>query len=381
MLQKRHEAPQPSIYTFKERGPRMKDALILVINPGSTSTKIAIFRNETNEMQKNITHSSEELQHFKTLFDQLEYRKEKIIDTITSAGYSLEDITAIASRGGVLKPLTSGVYPFSDQMIDDLRTGRYMLHASNLGAVIGQQLCQQYNIPGFIADPVTVDEMEDLARISGLNGIQRKSIWHALNQKHVARKASRKLRKHYEEVNLIVVHMGGGISIGVHKKGRCVDVNNALNGEGPFSSERAGTLPTLGLVDLCFSGPYTHAEMKKLLAGRGGMVSHLGTNNAKDVEDQSEEGAEEPKKIMNAMIYQLAKEIGRASAVLKGQVDSIIFTGGMAYSPVIVKQLKAHLGFIGAPFDVYPGEHEMEALASNILQVLNGEMKAKSYEG
>ncbi|MDD4028460.1 MAG: butyrate kinase [Caldisericia bacterium] len=359
----------------------MKDELILVINPGSTSTKIAIFRNENNEMQKNIAHSSEELQHFKTLFDQLEFRKDKIISTITSSGYSLDDITAIASRGGVLKPLTSGVYPFSNQMIEDLRTGRYMLHASNLGAVIGQQLCQQYQIPGFIADPVTVDEMEDISRISGMNGMQRKSIWHALNQKHVARKAAQKLNKRYEDTNLIVVHMGGGISVGVHRKGKCTDVNNALNGDGPFSSERAGTLPSLGLVDLCFSGQYTHAEMKKLLAGRGGMVSHLGTNNAKDVEDRSENGEEEPRTIMNAMIYQSAKEIGRAAAALKGKVDSIVFTGGMAYSPVIVRQLEAHLGFIQAPYDVYPGEHEMEALALNILEVLRDQTKAKSYEG
>jgi butyrate kinase len=359
----------------------MKDVLILVINPGSTSTKIAIFRNETNEMQKNITHSSDELKQYPQLFDQLSFRKEKIISTVTSSGYSLQGLTAIASRGGVLRPLTSGVYPFCPQMIDDLRTGRYMLHASNLGAVIGQQLCDQYNIPGFIADPVTVDEMQDIAKVSGLEGIQRRSIWHALNQKHVARKAAEKIGKRYEEVNLIVVHMGGGISVGVHEKGNCIDVNNALNGDGPFSSERAGTLPSLGLVDLCFSGKYSHIEMKKLLAGRGGMVSHLGTNNAKDVEERSENGEKQPRKIMNAMVYQLAKEIGRAAAVLKGNVDSIIFTGGMAYSSVIVKQLESHLDFIGVPYDVYPGEHEMEALAFNILQVLRGESKAKSYEG
>ena len=358
----------------------MKDAQILVINPGSTSTKIAVFKNEEKLMQENIVHSVEELKEFKQLFDQLQFRKQRIIASVTSHGFSLQEITAIASRGGVLKPLTSGVYPFSNQMIEDLRTGRYMLHASNLGAVIGQQLCEQYHIPGYIADPVSVDEMEEVARISGLEGFQRKAIWHALNQKHVARKAAKKLGKTYENANLIVVHMGGGISIGVHKGGRCIDVNNALNGDGPFSSERAGTLPSLGLVDICFSGDHTHAEMKKLLAGHGGMVSLLGTNNAKDVEERSEKGEAEPKKVMNALIYQLAKEIGRASAVLKGHVDAIIFTGGMAYSRVIIKELENHLRFIQAPYDVYPGEDEMEALASNILQVLQGKMEAKSYD-
>ncbi|MCK5848311.1 MAG: butyrate kinase [Caldisericia bacterium] len=357
----------------------MADSLILVINPGSTSTKIAIFRNSEKLMQENLVHSAEELKDFKQLFDQLEFRKEKIIESIANKGFDLNDITAVASRGGVLRPLTSGVYPFDEEMLEDLREGRYMLHASNLGAVIGSEICEKYNIPGFIADPVTVDELEDVARISGLEGVTRKSIWHALNQKHIARKASKKIGKTYEETNLIVVHMGGGISVGAHHNGKCIDVNNALNGDGPFSSERAGTLPSLALVDLCFSGEYTHAEMKKLLAGRGGMVSHLGTNNAKDVEDRSEAGEAEPKKIMNALIYQLAKEIGRLSAVLKGKVDAIVFTGGMAYSPIIVKQLKDHLNFIGAEYIVYPGEDEMEALALNIYSVQIGKMETKQY--
>ncbi len=358
----------------------MEDAIILVINPGSTSTKIAIFKNTEKMMQENIVHSAEELKQFPTLFDQLSFRKQKITDTIEKHGFSLHDVTAIASRGGVLKPLTSGVYPFNDQMVNDLREGKYMLHASNLGAVIGTEICKAYNIPGFISDPVTVDEMQDVARVSGLKGVERKSIWHALNQKYCARKAAKELHKEYEDSNLIVAHMGGGISIGVHKKGRCIDVNNALNGDGPFSSERAGTLPSLPLVDLCFSGQYTYAEAKKLLAGRGGMVSLLGTNNAKDVEDRAEAGEEEPTRIMNALIYNLAKEIGRCSAVLKGKVDAIVFTGGMAYSPVIVKELEEYLDFIHAPFIVYPGEKEMEALAYNIYKVLQGETEAKVYE-
>jgi len=352
---------------------------ILVINPGSTSTKIAVFDDESPVLEKTIRHSSEELKDFKNIIEQYDFRVKVIENVLKENGFKLEDFDAFVGRGGLLHPIESGTYRVNEAMLEDLKECKYGEHASNLGAIIAYNLATKVNKPAYIVDPVVVDEMEPLARYSGLKGIERKSIWHALNQKAVARRAAKDLHKKYDEVNLIVVHLGGGISVAAHKKGRTVDVNNALNGDGPFAPERAGGLPTISLVDLCMSGKYTYEEMKKLLAGKGGLVSHLGTNNAIEVEERIEKGDEYAKLVYEAMAYQVAKTVGEMAAVLKGEVDAIILTGGLARSKMLTEWIKERTSFI-APVLLYPGEDEMRALAEGALRVLKGEEKEKIYE-
>jgi butyrate kinase (EC 2.7.2.7) len=352
---------------------------ILVINPGSTSTKIAVFDDESSVLEKTIRHSSEELKDFKNIIEQYDFRVKVIENVLKENGFKLEDFDAFVGRGGLLDPIESGTYRVNEAMLEDLKECKYGEHASNLGAIIAYNLATKVNKPAYIVDPVVVDEMEPLARYSGLKGIERKSIWHALNQKAVARRAAKDLHKKYDEVNLIVVHLGGGISVAAHKKGRTVDVNNALNGDGPFAPERAGGLPTISLVDLCMSGKYTYEEMKKLLAGKGGLVSHLGTNNAIEVEERIEKGDEYAKLVYEAMAYQVAKTVGEMAAVLKGEVDAIILTGGLARSKMLTEWIKERTSFI-APVLLYPGEDEMRALAEGALRVLKGEEKEKIYE-
>ena len=352
---------------------------ILVINPGSTSTKIAVFDDESPVLEKTIRHSSEELKDFKNIIEQYDFRVKVIENVLKENGFKLEDFDAFVGRGGLLHPIESGTYRVNEAMLEDLKECKYGEHASNLGAIIAYNLATKVNKPAYIVDPVVVDEMEPLARYSGLKGIERKSIWHALNQKAVARRAAKDLHKKYDEVNLIVVHLGGGISVAAHKKGRTVDVNNALNGDGPFAPERAGGLPTISLVDLCMSGKYTYEEMKKLLAGKGGLVSHLGTNNAIEVEERIEKGDEYAKLVYEAMAYQVAKTVGEMAAVLKGEVDAIILTGGLARSKMLTDWIKERTSFI-APVLLYPGEDEMRALAEGALRVLKGEEKEKIYE-
>lgn len=352
---------------------------ILVINPGSTSTKIAVFDDESSVLEKTIRHSSEELKDFKNIIEQYDFRVNVIENVLKENGFKLEDFDAFVGRGGLLHPIESGTYRVNEAMLEDLKECKYGEHASNLGAIIAYNLATKVNKPAYIVDPVVVDEMEPLARYSGLKGIERKSIWHALNQKAVARRAAKDLHKKYDEVNLIVVHLGGGISVAAHKKGRTVDVNNALNGDGPFAPERAGGLPTISLVDLCMSGKYTYEEMKKLLAGKGGLVSHLGTNNAIEVEERIEKGDEYAKLVYEAMAYQVAKTVGEMAAVLKGEVDAIILTGGLARSKMLTEWIKERTSFI-APVLLYPGEDEMRALAEGALRVLKGEEKEKIYE-
>lgn len=357
----------------------MNEELALIVNPGSTSTKIAIFSKEREIFKINISHSTEELKEYKSIVDQYKFRKDTIIKAIIENGINLENIKCIAARGGLLKPIPSGVYVVNERMVFDLKSCKYGEHASNLAAIIAYDLSKEYNIPAFIADPVTVDEMNKLAKFTGLKGFERKSIFHALNQKFVARKFGRKAEKKYEELNLIVVHMGGGISIGAHKDGKVVDVNNALNGDGPYSPERAGTLPTLSLADICFSDKYSKEVMFKNLAGKGGFVSHLGTNDALEVENRALNGDKEAKLIIDGMIYQIAKGIGEASTVLFGKVDAIILTGGIANSKYIVSEIKSYVDFI-APVFIYPGENEMEALSANAFMALREEIKPFIYE-
>ncbi len=354
---------------------------ILVINPGSTSTKIAVFENEKCILNKKIEHPVEELSKYERIIDQYEFRKEIILKTLEDAGIDIKELSAVVGRGGLLYPLKEGgTYKVNELMLEHLRQGVQGEHASNLGALIANAIAKPLNIPAFIVDPVVVDEMEEIAKISGLPEITRRSIFHALNQKYVARLAAKELGKKYEECNLIVAHMGGGISIGAHKKGKVIDVNNALNGDGPFSPERAGGLPAWDLIQLALSGKYTKDELKKKLAGKGGMVAYLGTNDFKEVKRRIAQGDKKAKLIYDAMVYQIAKEIGALAAALKGEVDAIVLTGGLANEKDFTNSIKEYVKFI-AKVMVFPGEKEMEALAMGALRVLRGEEKPKEYKG
>jgi len=352
--------------------------LILVINPGSTSTKVAVFRDKEPVFTETLRHSTEELSKYKSIIDQFEFRTQAILNMLKEKGISLSEIDAIVGRGGLLKPIESGTYIVNEKMIEDLKKAERGEHASNLGGIIAYTLAKEHNIPAYIVDPVVVDELEDIARITGMPEIEKSSIFHALNQKAIARRLAADLNKKYEEVNLIIAHLGGGISIGAHKHGRVVDVNDALNGEGPFSPERAGGLPVLDLVKLCHSGKYTYQEMKKKLIGQGGIVAHLGTNDVREVYKKIEEGDKKAELVLEAMAYQTAKEIGAMAVVLKGHVDAIGITGGIAYNEDFVKRISERVKFI-APVYVYPGEDEMLALAQGAYRVLSGEEKAKMY--
>ena len=352
---------------------------ILVINPGSTSTKIAIYYDEKEVLKKVIDHDVEELKTFKTVADQYEFRKNIILNVLDKEGYNLSIFSAIIGRGGLLKPIPGGTYKINQKMIHELKNATYGEHESNLGALIAFSIAKSIGVESFIADPVVVDEMEDIARISGHPDFQRKSIFHALNQKAIARNLCQKLQKRYEESNLIVVHMGGGISIGAHKKGRVVDVNNALDGDGPFTPERSGTLPLTGFIDLCYSGMYTQDEIKKLIKGKGGLVAYLGTNDAREVVKRIKNGDEYARVVYSAMAHQIVKWIGKMSAVLEFDIDAIILTGGLAHEKeYLVPWIKEKIEFI-APIYVFPGGNEEKALAMAALRVLKGEETVKEY--
>jgi len=353
---------------------------ILTINPGSTSTKIGVFENERPLLEKTIRHDAETLRQYKTIIDQYEFRKQTILAALDEEGINLSKLSAVCGRGGLLRPIEGGTYRVNEAMLEDLRRGYSGQHASNLGGILAHEIASALNIPAFIVDPVVVDELEPIARVSGFPLIERRSIFHALNQKAVARRVARQLGKRYDELNLIVAHMGGGITVGAHKQGRVVDVNNGLDGEGPFSPERAGTVPAGDLVALCFSGEYYRDEIMSMLVGRGGLVGHLGTNDAVKVEKMIEAGDEQAKLVYEAMAYQVAKEIGAASAVLAGKVDAIVLTGGLAYGKSFVGQITRRVQWI-ADVIVHPGENELQALAEGALRVLCGEEEEKTYLG
>ena len=351
---------------------------ILVINPGSTSTKLSIFNNEKECIHSKIAHSKEELSPYKKVSDQFEFRKEIILNFLKENGYKIKDFDAIGARGGNTHPLESGVYKVNKKMVEDLISLRYGTHASNLGAPLAYALAEKENLPAFIVDPVIVDEMQPIAKITGLKNIEREAKDHPLNQKAAAREAAKELGITYENGNFIVAHLGGGISVASHRKGKMIDENNALNGDGPFSPERAGDLPNIAVVDLCFSGKYTKEEIKKMLAGKGGLVSHLGTNSLIDTLNKIKNGDKYAKLIFDAMVYQIAKEIGKHSVVLKGNVDGIVLTGGLANSEELTSAIREYVSFI-APVFVYPGEHEMEAIARGVRLALLGKEKIKEY--
>jgi len=349
---------------------------ILVINPGSTSTKISIFEDKKEVYKEKLDHPKEKIAKFSHIPDQFEFRKKIVLNTIKKAGFSLNDFDAIGARGGNMHPLESGTYRVNEKMIEDLMGLQYGEHASNLGAPLAYTLASEVAIPAFIVDPVIVDEMQPIAKVTGLKDIKRKAKDHPLNQKAAAREAAKKLGITYNEGNFIVAHLGGGISVASHRKGRIIDVNDALNGDGPFSPERAGDLPNIAVV--CFSGKYTKEEIKKFLAGKGGLVSHLGTNSLIKVEKMIADGAKYAKLVFDAMVYQIAKEIGKHASVMKGEVDAIVLTGGLAHSEDLTKGIKEYVTFI-APLFVYPGEHEMEAIARGVRKVLEGKEQAKEY--
>jgi butyrate kinase len=352
---------------------------ILAINPGSTSTKIAVYANSKVVFLKSIQHPIEELSVFEKIADQYNYRKEIVLSELKHAGIELEKIEAVIGRGGLIRPIKSGIYLINERMKKDLLDGVLGQHASNLGGLIADDIAQSLpNARAFIADPVVVDEMIDVARIAGHPDFKRMSIFHALNQKATARSYSRLLNKRYEDLNLIIAHMGGGISVGAHNKGRVIDVNNALDGEGPFSPERTGTLPAGQLARKCFEENSDLESIKKMITGNGGLMAYFGTNSAYQIELMALEGDEPARLIQDAMSYQVAKEIGAMATVLQGKVDGIILTGGIANNPMVVEFIKKMVSFI-APVIIYPGEDEMHALAMNGLMILKGEVEPKEY--
>ncbi len=356
----------------------MKTFKILAINPGSTSTKIAVYEDEKEIFETTLRHSSDEISKYDTIFEQYDFRKDVILDTLNQAGININDLSAIVGRGGLLKPIEGGTYLVDENMLPDLRVGVLGQHASNLGGIIAYEIAGGLGIDAYIVDPVVVDEIDDVARISGLSLLERKSIFHALNQKAVARRYAKEQAKNYQDLNLIVAHMGGGISIGAHKNGRVIDVNNALDGEGPFSPERSGGLPADQLVDLCYSKKYSLAEIKKLIKGEGGLVAYLGTNDGREVTAMINDGNKEAEIIYKALAYQVAKEIGKCAAVLKGQIDAVILTGGLAYDKNLIAWIKERVEFLSEVV-IYPGEDEMSALSLGGLRVLRGEEEAKRY--
>lgn len=356
----------------------MKKELILTINPGSTSTKVSVFKDEEEIKSYKIYHKDEELKKFKRIIDQYDYRLNLITDWLEKENIPVESLRAVVGRGGILRPIPSGTYLVTEKMIEDLRIGIGAEHAANLGGILAKGIADKANIPAFIVDPVSVDEFEDVARISGLKEIERKSQIHALNIKAVSHRRAKELNRDLKELNFIVAHLGGGISVAPVRGGCMIDVNNASE-MGPFSPERTGSLPVGDLVKMCYSGKYTLEEMKEKIKGKGGLVSYLGTVDAKEVERKIAEGDKYAKLIYDAMIYQIGKEIGMMATVLKGKVDNIILTGGLAHSEYLVENLKDMISFI-AEVIVYPGEDEMKALNQGALRVLSGKEEAKIYE-
>ena len=351
---------------------------LLIINPGSTSTKIGVYENEKEIFVETLRHSSDEIAKYDSIFEQKEFRKSVIMSVLKENNFDVNTLDEVVGRGGMLKPIPGGTYEVNDALLNDLKVGVQGEHASNLGGILANEISKEVGGRAFIVDPVVVDELEPVARISGVPELPRKSKFHALNQKAVAKKFGKESKIGYENLNLIVVHMGGGVSVGAHKNGKVIDVNNALDGDGPFSPERSGSVPVGDLIKMCFSGEYTQKEVYKKIVGKGGYVAYLNTNDARDVLREKAEGNKFAELIYNAFIYQVAKSIGEMATVLKGKVDSIILTGGIAYSPIVVSDIKERVEWI-SNVAVYPGEDELLALAQGAIRVLNEEEEVKVY--
>lgn len=353
--------------------------LILTINPGSTSTKIGVYKDTQEQFSQNLSHSAAEIAQFSSIADQFSYRLEKITEFLSEKGLSIKDFSAVVGRGGLMKPLTSGTYLVNSTMLADLQSAEYGSHASNLGAILAEHLAKEASCPAFIVDPVVVDELDPIARISGRPEFPRRSLFHALNQKAVAKRYAKTIQRPYEELNLIVAHLGGGISVGCHKQGRVVEVNNALDGTGPFSPERAGTISAGSLAAYILDNRPEQPALAKMLAGTGGLVAHLGTNDAREVVARIEAGDEKAKLVFDAMIYSVSRYIAAAAIPVCGKVDQILVTGGIAYSKYVTEKIKDYVGFL-APITVMPGEDELQALAEGAYRVLTGEETAKEYQ-
>lgn len=351
---------------------------LLIINPGSTSTKIGVYSDEKEVLVETLRHSSEEIAKYDNIFEQKNFRKDVIMNILKKNNIDVSSLDAIVGRGGMLRPIPGGTYEVTDKLLEDLKVGVSGQHASNLGGILANEIAKEVGIRSFIVDPVVVDELQDVARISGMPELPRRSIFHALNQKAVAKRYAKECGKRYEDLNLVVVHMGGGVSVAAHRDGLVIDVNNTLDGDGPFSPERSGSVPVGDLVKLCFSGKYTESEIYSKIVGKGGYVAYLNTNDARDVLKAKEEGDEYASLIFEAFIYQICKAIGEMSTVLNGKVNQIILTGGIAYSPVVVNAIKERVQWI-SDITVYPGEDELLALAQGALRVLNGEEEGKVY--
>ena len=350
----------------------------LIINPGSTSTKIGVFEDETLLFEETLRHSTEEISQYASIVDQKDFRKKIITDLLKEKDFDIKSLGMVVGRGGMLKPIPGGTYAVTDDLLEDLKIGKQGQHASNLGGILAREIADEIGVPSYIVDPVVVDELAPVARYSGVKELPRTSVFHALNQKAVAKRYAKEAGKSYDSMNLIVVHMGGGVSVGAHEKGKVIDVFNALDGDGAFSPERAGAVPSGALIKMCFSGEYTEKEVYSKIVGKGGFNSYLGTNDMRNVIKMIEEGNEEAKAMFDAFIFQVTKDIGSMACVLNGKVDQIIVTGGIAYNAKVIENLKEKAGWI-APFTVYPGEDELLALVQGGLRVLNGEEKAMEY--
>ena len=350
----------------------------LIINPGSTSTKIGVFEDETLLFEETLRHSTEEISQYASIVDQKDFRKKIITDLLAEKNFDVKELGVVVGRGGMLKPIPGGTYAVTDELLHDLKIGKQGQHASNLGGILAREIGDEIGVPSFIVDPVVVDELEDVARFSGVPELPRTSVFHALNQKAVAKRYAKETGKPYDTLRLIVVHMGGGVSVGAHLNGRIVDVFNALDGDGAFSPERAGAVPSGALIKMCFSGQYTEKEVYSKIVGKGGFNAYLGTNDMRTVNKMVDEGDTKAAEVREAFMYQIAKDMGSMACVLEGKVDQIIVTGGIAYNQLVIDYLKEKAGFI-APFTVYPGEDELLALVQGALRVLNGEEKAMEY--
>ena len=349
---------------------------ILAINPGSTSTKIALYENEKEVFCKTLDHPAEEIEKYNKVADQFDMRKEIVLAFLKENGYEVTELSAVVGRGGMVPSVKSGAYKVNEIMVNRLKNNPVIEHASNLGALIAYEIANSIGVSAYIYDSVRVDELNDIARISGMPDIPRTSTSHALNSRAMAMKVAKKYNKKYSDMNFVIAHLGGGISVSVHEKGRMVDI--LADDEGPFSPERAGKVPCNPLIDLCYSGKYDKNTMKKKLRGNGGLKAYLNTVDAREVLKMIENGDENAKLILEAMAYQVAKGIGELATVVEGKVDAIVITGGIAYSDVITSWIKKRVEFI-ATVEIIPGENEMESLALGTLRVLNGEEEAKEY--
>ncbi len=350
----------------------------LIINPGSTSTKIGVFEDETLLFEETLRHSTEEIGRYASIVDQKDFRKEIITNLLKEKNFDIHSLNMVVGRGGMLKPIPGGTYAVTDDLLEDLKIGKQGQHASNLGGILAREIGDEIGVPSYIVDPVVVDELIPVARYSGVPELPRTSVFHALNQKAVAKRYAKEVGRPYDELNLVVVHMGGGVSVGAHEKGRVIDVFNALDGDGAFSPERAGAVPSGALIKMCFSGNYTEKEVYSKIVGKGGFNAYLGTNDMREVLKMASEGSEKAQELFDAFIFQVCKDIGSMACVLNGKIDQIIITGGIAYGEAVIKAIKEKTAWI-APITVYPGEDELLALVQGGLRVLNGEEKAMVY--